>query len=81
EIFANQNIHKIQRTGNTEKLFLQANIPDSCSDGSSQNRDDKYLSIETSLIIGAEGANSFIREYFNFETKFKQDKHTSIDAT
>ncbi|MDE4980386.1 2-octaprenyl-3-methyl-6-methoxy-1,4-benzoquinol hydroxylase, partial [Francisella tularensis subsp. holarctica] len=68
ELFANQKIHKSQRNGNTEKLFLQAIIPDSCSDGSRQNSDDKYLSIETSLILGADGANSFIRDYFNFET-------------
>ncbi|AEE87664.1 2-octaprenyl-3-methyl-6-methoxy-1,4-benzoquinol hydroxylase [Francisella cf. novicida Fx1] len=81
EIFANQKIHKIQRNGNTEKLFLQAVIPNSCSDGSSQNSDDKYLSIETSLIVGADGANSFIRDYFNFETKVKPYKHTAIVAT
>ncbi|MDE4948923.1 2-octaprenyl-3-methyl-6-methoxy-1,4-benzoquinol hydroxylase, partial [Francisella tularensis subsp. holarctica] len=77
ENFANQKIHKIQRNGNTEKLFLQSIIPDSCSDGSSQNCDDKYLSIETSLIIVADGANSFIRDYFNFETKVKPYKHTA----
>ncbi|MDE4955170.1 2-octaprenyl-3-methyl-6-methoxy-1,4-benzoquinol hydroxylase, partial [Francisella tularensis subsp. holarctica] len=81
EIFATQKIHKIQRNGNTEKLFLQAIIPDSCSDGSSQNSDDKYLSIETRLIIGADGANSFIRDYFNFETKVKPYTHTAIVAT
>ncbi|MDE4963578.1 2-octaprenyl-3-methyl-6-methoxy-1,4-benzoquinol hydroxylase, partial [Francisella tularensis subsp. holarctica] len=60
EIFSNQKIHKIQRNGNTEKLFLQAIIPDYCSDGSSQYSYDKYLSIETRIIIGADGANSFI---------------------
>lgn len=89
EIFANQKIHKIQRNGNTEKLFLKTVIPDSHFDGSSQNsgeimnqvQDDKYLSIETSLIIGADGANSFIRDYFNFETKVKPYKHTAIVAT
>ncbi|MBK2110647.1 UbiH/UbiF/VisC/COQ6 family ubiquinone biosynthesis hydroxylase [Francisella tularensis subsp. novicida FSC159] len=89
EIFANQKIHKIQRNGNTEKLFLQAVIPDSCSVGSNQHsgeilnqvQDDKGLSIETSLIVGADGANSFIRDYFNFETKVKPYKHTAIVAT
>ncbi|APA83407.1 UbiH/UbiF/VisC/COQ6 family ubiquinone biosynthesis hydroxylase [Francisella tularensis] len=89
EIFANQKIHKIQRNGNTEKLFLQAVIPDSCSIGSNQHsgeilnqvQDDKGLSIETSLIVGADGANSFIRDYFNFETKVKPYKHTAIVAT
>ncbi|MED7787995.1 FAD-dependent oxidoreductase [Francisella sp. 19X1-34] len=37
--------------------------------------------IETSLIVGADGANSFIRDYFNFETKVKSYKHTAIVAT
>ncbi|EET21212.1 monooxygenase [Francisella philomiragia subsp. philomiragia ATCC 25015] len=37
--------------------------------------------IETSLIVGADGANSFIRDYFNFETKVKPYKHTAIVAT
>lgn len=37
--------------------------------------------IETSLIVGADGANSFIRDYFNFETKIKPYKHTAIVAT
>ena len=41
--------------------------------------DDKI--IETSLVIGADGANSFIRDYFNFETKIKPYKHTAIVAT
>lgn len=41
--------------------------------------DDKI--IETSLVIGADGANSFIRDYFNFETKVKPYKHTAIVAT
>ena len=93
EIFTNQKIHKIQRNGNTEELLLQKVIPDfdrkSYSDGSNRNngeilnqvQDDKYLSIETSLIIGADGANSFIRDYFNFETKIKPYKHTAIVAT
>ncbi|APC91315.1 MULTISPECIES: UbiH/UbiF/VisC/COQ6 family ubiquinone biosynthesis hydroxylase [Francisella] len=93
EIFANQKIHKIQRNGNTEKLLLQTVIPDpdpeSYSYGSNQHngeilnqvQDDKDLSIETSLIIGADGANSFIRDYFNFETKVKPYKHTAIVAT
>ncbi|MBK2357642.1 UbiH/UbiF/VisC/COQ6 family ubiquinone biosynthesis hydroxylase [Francisella hispaniensis] len=89
EIFANQKIHKIQRNGNTEKLFLKTAMPDSHFDSSSQNsgeimnqvQDDKDLSIETSLIIGADGANSFIRDYFNFETKVKPYKHTAVVAT
>lgn len=37
--------------------------------------------IETSLIVGADGANSFVRDYFNFETKVKPYKHTAIVAT
>ncbi len=39
------------------------------------------VSIETNLIVGADGANSFIRDYFNFETKIKPYKHTAIVAT
>ncbi|MBK2093326.1 UbiH/UbiF/VisC/COQ6 family ubiquinone biosynthesis hydroxylase [Francisella philomiragia] len=37
--------------------------------------------VETSLIVGADGANSFVRDYFNFETKVKPYKHTAIVAT
>ncbi|QIV94403.1 UbiH/UbiF/VisC/COQ6 family ubiquinone biosynthesis hydroxylase [Allofrancisella frigidaquae] len=37
--------------------------------------------IETSLVVGADGANSFIRDYFNFETKVKPYDHISIVAT
>ncbi|MBY7733872.1 UbiH/UbiF/VisC/COQ6 family ubiquinone biosynthesis hydroxylase [Francisella philomiragia] len=37
--------------------------------------------IEASLIVGADGANSFVRDYFNFETKVKPYKHTAIVAT
>ena len=37
--------------------------------------------VETSLIVGADGANSFIRDYFNFDTKIKSYKHTAIVAT
>ena len=37
--------------------------------------------IETNLVVGADGANSFIRDYFNFETKIKPYNHTSIVAT
>lgn len=37
--------------------------------------------IEASLIVGADGANSFVRDYFNFETKVKSYKHTAIVAT
>jgi 2-octaprenylphenol hydroxylase len=37
--------------------------------------------IETSLVVGADGANSFIRDYFNFETKTKPYNHTAIVAT
>ncbi|ASG67864.1 2-octaprenyl-3-methyl-6-methoxy-1,4-benzoquinol hydroxylase [Francisella halioticida] len=37
--------------------------------------------VEASLIVGADGANSFIRDYFNFETKVKSYKHTAIVAT
>ncbi|WP_150464443.1 FAD-dependent oxidoreductase [Francisella sp. XLW-1] len=37
--------------------------------------------VETSLIVGADGANSFVRDYFNFETKIKPYKHTAIVAT
>ncbi|MEY8714792.1 UbiH/UbiF/VisC/COQ6 family ubiquinone biosynthesis hydroxylase [Francisella philomiragia] len=37
--------------------------------------------VETSLIVGADGANSFVRDYFNFETKVKPYRHTAIVAT
>ncbi|AJC49152.1 UbiH/UbiF/VisC/COQ6 family ubiquinone biosynthesis hydroxylase [Allofrancisella guangzhouensis] len=37
--------------------------------------------IKTNLVVGADGANSFIRDYFNFETKVKPYGHTSIVAT
>jgi len=37
--------------------------------------------IETDLIIGADGANSFVRDYFNFETKTSDYNHTAIVAT
>ncbi|API87103.1 FAD-dependent oxidoreductase [Francisella uliginis] len=95
EIFANQKIQKIQRNGNTEKVLLQSVIPDSDPESNSTNsnkhngeilkqvQDDvkKNICIETSLIVGADGANSFIRDYFNFETKVKPYKHTAIVAT
>ena len=37
--------------------------------------------IETDLLIGADGANSFVRDYFNFATKTKSYEHTAIVAT
>lgn len=63
EIYENQTITKIERNGNTEKLYLADRI------------------IETSLVVGADGANSFIRDYFNIDTKVKPYKHTAIVAT
>ncbi|AXA33675.1 FAD-dependent oxidoreductase [Francisella adeliensis] len=63
EIYENQTITKIERNGNTEKLYLADRV------------------IETSIVVGADGANSFIRDYFNFDTKVKPYKHTAIVAT
>ncbi|QIV95922.1 2-octaprenyl-3-methyl-6-methoxy-1,4-benzoquinol hydroxylase [Allofrancisella inopinata] len=93
EIFDNQKIKEIQRNDNTEKLFLQSVIPELNPESnfvSSNKReilkrvqDDfkESFSIETSLIVGADGANSFVRDYFNFETKVKPYDHISIVAT
>ena len=41
--------------------------------------DDK--TIETNLVVGADGSCSFIRDYFNFETKVRPYNHNSIVAT
>ncbi|MFT4694070.1 MAG: 2-octaprenylphenol hydroxylase [Francisella sp.] len=93
EIFDNQKIEKIQKNGMTEKLFLKTVISDPDPESHSVNlnrnsseilnqvQDDKNFLIETNLIVGADGANSFIRDYFNFETKIKPYNHTSIVAT
>jgi 2-octaprenylphenol hydroxylase len=95
EVFANQEIQKIQRNGNTEKILLQSVIadsdPESNSTSSNKHNDEilkqvqddlkKNICIETNLIVGADGANSFIRDYFNFETKVKAYRHTAIVAT
>lgn len=75
EIFANQKIEKIQKNGNVEKVFLTSNSP------LERGADRRGVVIETSIIVGADGANSFIRDYFNFETKIKPYKHTAIVAT
>ncbi|MGQ4002268.1 FAD-dependent oxidoreductase [Francisellaceae bacterium CB299] len=94
EIYENQKISKIQRNGVTEKIFLK-NRSLSGVEGSSfepkneplanfpleRGADRRGVSIETNLIVGADGANSFIRDYFNFETKIKSYKHTAIVAT
>ena len=37
--------------------------------------------IETNLVVGADGANSFIGDYFNFEKSIKPYTHTAIVAT
>lgn len=39
------------------------------------------LDIEANLLVGADGANSFIRDYFNFSIKVKAYDHTAIVAT
>ncbi|WP_265658225.1 UbiH/UbiF/VisC/COQ6 family ubiquinone biosynthesis hydroxylase [Francisella philomiragia] len=65
EIYANQRIEKIQKNGNGNTELVVLA--------------DKI--VETSLIVGADGANSFVRDYFNFETKVKPYKHTAIVAT
>lgn len=79
EIFANQKIQKIQRNGNTEKIIL-INRSLSGVEGSVESTSQQNI-IETNLIVGADGANSFIRDYFNFDTKVKSYKHTAIVAT
>ena len=87
EIYENQKIAKIERNGNTEKIILIDRSPSTSTtlsnhgvEGSSESASQQKI-IETGLIVGADGANSFIRDYFNFETKVKPYKHTAIVAT
>ena len=37
--------------------------------------------IQTNLVVGADGSNSFVRDYFNFATRVKPYNHTAIVAT
>ena len=75
EVFDNQKIVEIQRNRNLVKVVLHENST------FERGTDRRGLTIETELVVGADGANSFIRDYFNFDTKVKPYNHTSIVAT
>jgi len=75
EIFDNQKIVEIQRNRNLAKVILHENSP------LERGADRRGVTIETNLVVGADGANSFIRDYFNFDTKTKPYNHTAIVAT
>ena len=75
EIFDNQKIVEIQRNRNLAKVVLHENSP------LERGADRRGVVVETNIVVGADGANSFIRDYFNFETKIKPYNHTSIVAT
>ena len=74
EILDNQKIVEIQRSRNSAKVIL---VNSHLEKGAVR----RGVAIETSLVVGADGANSFIRDYFNFETKTKPYNHTAIVAT
>ena len=75
EIFDDQKIVEIQRNRNLAKVMLHGN---SLLERGADRRD---VVIETNLVVGADGTNSFIRDYFNFETRTQPYNHTSIVAT
>ncbi len=79
EILENQKIEKIQRNGTTEKIALSNRSLSGVEGSVLESVNCK--TIETNLIVGSDGANSFIRDYFNFETKVNTYKHTAIVAT
>ncbi|WP_052399194.1 FAD-dependent oxidoreductase [Candidatus Francisella endociliophora] len=72
-------IEKISDTG--IEIFANQKIEKIQKNGNTEKIILADKIIETSLIVGADGANSFIRDYFNFETKVKPYKHTAIVAT
>lgn len=72
-------VEKISNTG--IEIFTNQRIEKIQKNGNTEKIILTDNIIETSLVVGADGANSFIRDYFNFETKVKPYKHTAIVAT
>ncbi|MGQ4005452.1 FAD-dependent oxidoreductase [Francisellaceae bacterium CB300] len=73
--------HSVKLNRNSSEILYFGSAQQPVQDDIGIVQGNNNLLIETNLIVGADGANSFIRDYFNFETKIKSYKHTAIVAT